>query len=374
MPKLHKVPLSLLIILVLLTTIFGQAHVIGATSDSTVSPTPSISTMPNVSEVVYWRPGGFWILNPVTLEERFFFAYDPPLGSTFVGIVRPEANLFYIAEKERPPHGFQDRLGRILQLDIVSGVQTVIWQGLNLLDFALSPQFDKAIVSSLKTYTEALANRPDSQYCILTLSSGECDPVDDVGLSPNFIWVDNNRLLYRQRSDDLYLLDVDTLERQALPLIEEWNFGVFELIPRTHTLFINADSSDHYNDNYFVTLDLDTMYIVQLPFRPQHNFRTVGISPNGRYVFYTNGPSFGFEMLDLETGVRFNFTIPYSRGFVWLENSAGVVIANVNPSESVNTDATWSITFIKASDGKSTILGNYTLSQIESIRLIPQVH
>lgn len=356
MLRLHDVLSSLLIILVLLTTIFGQSHMIGATGNLAVSATPNLSTMPNVNEVVYWRPGGFWIINPVTLEERFFFAYNPPEEGAFFGVIRSEANLLYIGEEEGPPYGFHDRSGRLLQLDIVSGAQTVLWQGLNLIDFDLSPQFDRAIVSNTKSYTEALANRPDSQYCILTLSNGACEPVEDVGRSPDFIWVDINRLLYRQRSDDLYLLNVDTLERQALPLIGEWDFGTFELILGTHTLFVNANSSDHYNDNYFITLDLDTMDIVQLPFRPQHNFGTVGISPNGRYVFYTNGPSFGFEMLDLETGVRFNFTIPYSRGFVWLENSAGVVIANVNPSKSLNTDATWSITYISASDGKSTTL------------------
>lgn len=346
-----------------------------ALSQST--PTPAFQSTGvdlGPDELVYWRPGGFWVLNRTTLEETLLYPYTPELDFVqYTTTLDRSRNRIYVLEIEGGPNQFNNA-GHIVQIDLASGNRLVVWSGPRIREFTLSPDGTKMIVK----YHFPLGKHErivDSVigYCILTIATGDCrDITDALPRNISIEWLDDETLI--SRLDRLYLIDIESLEWQSVPDIEDWVFRDYVILPGRR-LFINAYRKSDDTTRHFVELDLDTLELVQFPAESRH-YGINSLSPDEQHIIYgarVFGSGSGeqtVDVLDLQSGDYFTITLTNYYEIAWFPDSQGALMLTA-PSTSGKLQQN-DVLYIDLLNKEIRELGSYLNSLYQEVYILNQ--
>jgi hypothetical protein len=345
--------------------------------------TARFSESPNQSTVsfgadglVYWRPGGFWVLNRTTLEETLLYPYAPELDyfASYETALDRASNRIYVLEIEGEPYEFANE-GRIMQIDLSTGNRSEIWSGSNIRHFKLSPDGTRMIVESHLPLGEN-ERITDSVIttCILIIATGDCvDITDTMPRNTPAYWLDDNTLLYRIQR--LYLADIERLDWHPVPETDDWAFQDFVILPGRR-LLSNARRVSDNTRLYFVELNLGTLELTQLPVEPRFAGMN-SLSPNEQYLIYgarVCGPGSGeqaLDVLDLQSGDYFTITLTNHRcRIVWFPDSQGALAITVpSTTGEIQQD---DIVYIDLLTEEVRVLGSYLAPLYQPVYILDQ--
>ena len=367
--------LGVFIFLIWYFSIINISAATTSTSQAPVSPNQSAVKF-GADDLVYWRPGGFWVLNRTTLNETLLHPYAPELDyiASWLTTLDRANNQIYILEIEGRPHQFDDK-GQIVQLDLLSGKRSEIWSGSRLRDFELSPDGTRMLVR----YHFPLAKNENVQdsvmgTCILTLATGDCRDITDAlpWNAPSIDWLDDASLIFRL--DRLYLVELESLEWQPVPDVEDWVIRDYIILPGRR-LFSNAYRSSDHTIRHFVELELNTLELVQLPIEAQP-YPINSLSPDEQHLIYgarVLGAGSGeqtIEVLNLRSGDYFTITLTNPNQIEWFPDSQGaLVITAQSANQEIQQD---NILYIDLLNEEVRVLGSYQVPLYQPVYILDQ--
>lgn len=265
----------------------------------------------------YWKPGGLWRIDPATLEETFFFEYDPPPDGYLQHIqLEVSSQRIYAIESEEPPPKL-NVTDHIVQLGVNSETKTDLWQSVNLGPLFISPDGDQILV----LWTDHIPDDPRNHYCLLTIAEHSCKSIDISGSSIQ--WLNNTTLLYLG-SRGIGLLSTKTFEQQEV-ILDQWTVHLLDAIPETNMVvgYVFGTQEENFGQ-HFIVYNLNTAEVALIPHTPISGpVWRMKVSPDGRFLYY--GRLEAYTIVNIESGASFTLNIDAAEE-AWFPDGRGMII------------------------------------------------
>lgn len=253
----------------------------------------------------------------------------------------------------------QYEYGTLTVYNFISGQQTQLYEGSGVSRFELSPNATHAIITYLVSDGPVKAA---INFCILTISNHQCNPVPIAPLNTVIHWIDNENFIMLSRIPiEIYRVNVNTSEPVKLVDANAWFIQSASPIPGTSSLLISAISRQTIPSmnaailtSQLFLLDLLTGQASPYMFIPPAameyaNPYLIEFSPDGRYFVY--GGYALSTLIDFQSGQ----VIGEYRAMVfqdWFSDSSQWLATR----QSAQNDAFSEAVQVNASTGASTVL------------------
>ncbi len=307
-----KVPKALILIFSITVILYGARNTFAQES------TPSETALPLESGTILLRnyKGQIWRLDAMTGAKNLVANVE--MRAERVADVEVDTQMQRLYVLESAGSGGGVRLGNsdLLQLDLSTGRQSVVFEQKNIFDMQLSPDREKVLLF----YYPANLNRimADEPYftCVLNFETRECKELGGIGHGA--IWVAKGKLLWSDTAHNWHLIDLATSDDVALPMKL---IGAAPIPAQTDKVLL----SQVYPRGFYI-LDLNTHAITPYAPSPQlEGFRIppfLLFSPDGKYLLYTYAGS--YHIIDFASG-RVVAELSNIGLVQWLPNSQSIV-------------------------------------------------
>lgn len=257
-----------------------------------------------------------WLLDPLRgASKQLFLDIERGGGRVHdIEIARGGNSLLTLEIEGRTDTGFVP-LGQseLVRTDLETAEREVIFAGVNLVNFSLSPSAEQALI---RFYPEEMSfvNRYDlllrERWCVVSLkaSQNECRELTFAQdtYPRSFVWVSDDTLAYTlNRADDIYMLDTDSFSSERHSLIEgKFALAMHEL-PGNKLLILCSPVDDSIASGLLnlVLLDLSDGSLTEIGDVPISTSAGVfEVSPQGDYVVVAGGSPATAVLVESQTG------------------------------------------------------------------------
>lgn len=324
-------------------------------------PSISIQDTDFLSDSVYfWSLEGIQRIDPDTLETTLFYEYQPPANGYFIDIdLDLVGQKLYVVEVIGSPVRAPDSLNKpanLVQINLVNNERIIVWEGTNIDSVDMSPSSNRLLIR-YRGLINDMRDRPEISYCVLFLiDGGECH---DIGINFVYVqWFDEQTILYAPlSSNQIVFIDAQTLERRT-EFLSGWTFSDIDTSHNGRSLFslVFGDGFDGMG-SYFSMIDLDSLKVTTISHRPLYQpIWRMGLSPDETYFFYARSET--YVIVNIETEIYHEISIPSQGGEVWLPNSEGLITISRRFDEEVQQDT---LIYIDVDTGTTEIIGDYPI-------------
>ncbi len=285
----------------------------------------------NGSSLIQWQPTVSVqksYLNLTELEMNRQENVSTPkqnLGTLSIALDRTNQYIYTLEVISKDERGLPYAL-QIVQTNILTQNQKSLLTKVGLFTFLMSPNNDKI----LALYFDGEFGRSGQHACVLTLVSGTCNELN-LPLAPKVMqWIDNQTFVVLSLKRQLYLVNSSTLEMTLLPIPDTWDIVSAVPIPGTNSLLLSVNPKNYVTAPVqFLKFDLSTMRLTDFPYDALNSDYTSvqdwWFSPDGQYLLYGAGGSFGMVLVEFKTGQLITeLKNVYSP--VWFPDSKGVML------------------------------------------------
>lgn len=213
---------------------------------------------------------------------------------------------FLVISTPRPIRRTETTPSRIIQIDLNTGEEKLIYQRNGIIRLLLSPNGEQAIVTY--HWNDQITRDEPEGFCILTFSNGVCDEIELMTRHWRISWIDEHEFVVLQLEDEFELLIFDATTRmfRGVNLPEQWFVYTAIAIPNTRHVLLSVlnrgETQDftpqlfryYVDDQQLAKLDYD-LISVDYAGAPYWLF-----SADQRYLLY--GSSHQAALIDFQTG------------------------------------------------------------------------